>query len=83
MDDDRAQAHMSIGKGGRTMAKNVLGLFENPSDAQAAVRDLERAGCSGTNVSVMQTASDRLSSSFQKQHGLPAGIQVYMAVWLY
>ena len=48
------------------MAKNVLGLFENSSDAQAAVRDLERAGFSGNNVSVIQNASDRLSSSFEQ-----------------
>ena len=32
------------------MAKSVVGLFENRSDAQAALRDLQNAGFSGNNA---------------------------------
>ena len=52
------------------MAKTVVGFFENPSDAQGAMRDLESAGFSSANTSVVQSASDRLSGIFQ-QLGVP------------
>ena len=48
------------------MAKNVVGLFDNPSDAQAAVRDLESAGFGGNNVSLIRNASRGLLSSFEQ-----------------
>ncbi len=52
------------------MAKIVVGLFENPGDAQAAMRDLESAGFSGNNASLVQTVSDRLFGIFD-QLGVP------------
>ena len=48
------------------MAKNVVGLFDNPSDAQAAVHDLESAGFGGNNVSLIRNASRGLLSSFEQ-----------------
>ena len=45
------------------MAKSVVGLFDNPSDAQAALRDLERAGLSGNNVSLVDNATSGLASA--------------------
>src|ERR687886_161943 len=50
----------------RSMAKNVVGLFDNPSDAQAAVHDLESAGFGGNNVSLIRNASRGLLSSFEQ-----------------
>lgn len=44
------------------MAKSVVGLFENQSDAQAARRELDSAGFSGNNLTFVDSASDRLSS---------------------
>ena len=48
------------------MAKNVVGLSENPSDAQAAMHDLASAGFSGDSVSLVQNASSRLSSIWEQ-----------------
>src|SRR5687768_5717038 len=52
------------------MAKTVVGFFENPSDAQGAMRDLESAGFSGANTSFVHNASDHLSGVFE-QLGVP------------
>ena len=52
------------------MAKNVVGLFTNVSDAQAAVDDLTQAGFSTSNVALLQRVSSQLSDIFG-QLGIP------------
>ncbi len=52
------------------MAKNVVGLFDTPSDAQLVIRDLQSAGFSGDNVNVLRNASSALSSTLE-QLGIP------------
>ena len=62
------------------MAKIVVGLFENPGDAQAAMRDLERAGFSGNNASLVQTVSDRLFGIFDQLGVPPDDARLYVEV---
>jgi uncharacterized protein (TIGR02271 family) len=52
------------------MAKNVICLYTNPSDAQAAIRDVETAGLGGNQVSIIQQPHPELSTTFE-QLGLP------------
>ncbi len=52
------------------MAKNVVGLFENQSDAQGALSDLQSAGFSSDNVNVLRGASGASSGIFD-QLGIP------------
>jgi len=44
------------------MAKNVVGLFENKSDAQTAQQQLQSAGFSQSNMTFVDQASSRFSS---------------------
>ena len=52
------------------MAKSVVGLFENRSDAQAALRDLQNAGFSGNNVSLVESVTGRLAGALTSA-GIP------------
>ena len=52
------------------MAKSVVGLFENRSDAQAALHDLQNAGFSGNNVSLVESATGRLAGALTSA-GIP------------
>ncbi len=52
------------------MAKNIVGLFDNQSDAQAAMRELQDAGFSGGNISLLRGASSQLAGTFD-QLGIP------------
>ncbi len=52
------------------MAKNIVGLFDNQSDAQAAMRELQDAGFSGGNISLLRGASSPLAGTFD-QLGIP------------
>ncbi len=52
------------------MARNVIGLFDNPNDAQAALRDLENAGFRGTNVGLLRNVAGGSAGIFE-QLGIP------------
>ena len=52
------------------MAKNVIGLFDNASDAQEAVRGLESLNLDGGQVSLLQQSSGQTTNTFE-QLGLP------------
>ena len=39
------------------MAKTVVGLFDNPQDAQAALREVQSAGIGGSNAGLLSSAS--------------------------
>lgn len=60
------------------MAKNVVGLFANQSDAQGALSDLQSAGFSSDNVNVLRGASGASSGIFD-QLGIPQqDARIYM-----
>ncbi|MBA3944573.1 MAG: YsnF/AvaK domain-containing protein [Herpetosiphonaceae bacterium] len=52
------------------MAKTVVGLFEQPSDAQAAFQELQSGGFSSDNVHLIDKATGRMSSALT-QAGVP------------
>ena len=60
------------------MARSVVGLFDNRSDAEAAFRDLESAGFGGNNVSFIDTATSQLASGLVRA-GIPeADASIYV-----
>ena len=52
------------------MAKNVVGLFDSQSDAQAAMDDLHNAGFTSSNARLLRTASSQLAGTFERL-GIP------------
>ncbi|MBA3947402.1 MAG: YsnF/AvaK domain-containing protein [Herpetosiphonaceae bacterium] len=52
------------------MAKTVVGLFEQPSDGQAAFQELQSAGFNSNNVHLIDKASGRITSALS-QAGVP------------
>ena len=52
------------------MASNVVGLFDDPSEAQSAIRDLEAARLGAGHVNLLQSSSSQTSTVFD-QLGIP------------